>query len=270
MVKICHASIDEKGNVAGGQAGDQTQKEVCVRDWYDKQWNVHLRYKDKDIAKKASSIAKKLANSELVGYDQYNRNTLYQKLKKHKWNVEAYIASKEQSECDCSAFVYAIYCCLIPSMRGDSNAPTTSTMKAFFKKHGFEVSTAAKFTDKDNYLLTGDVLVKEGSHTVMAVSDGAKATTKEKKTCPYKEPTTTVKRGQTGNSVKWAQWHLIESGFMSAKNHKGKSNLDGDFGTITEAAVKAFQKKYPACGTNSKPDGVIGKKSKEKLKNLVK
>ena len=32
-VKIGHASIDENGKAAGGKAGDQTGREVCVRDW---------------------------------------------------------------------------------------------------------------------------------------------------------------------------------------------------------------------------------------------
>ena len=35
-VKIGHASIDERGKISGGKAGDQTGKEVCIRDWYNK------------------------------------------------------------------------------------------------------------------------------------------------------------------------------------------------------------------------------------------
>lgn len=93
--------------------------------------------------------------------------------------------------------------------------------------------------------------------------------TEEKKTCPYNEPTKVVKNGQTGNSVRWVQWHLVKTGFMSAKNSKGKSNIDGDFGAITLAGVNTFQKKYPDCGTAGKPDGQIGKKSRRKLKELL-
>ena len=31
MAMIAHASLDEHGNIKGGNAGDQTGKEVCIR-----------------------------------------------------------------------------------------------------------------------------------------------------------------------------------------------------------------------------------------------
>ena len=130
-----------------------------------------LRYKDKEITKKATEIAMKLANSNLVGYNQNGRNTLYKALKKNNWDVDAYIASGELTETDCSAFIYAVYCCLIPEMRSDNNAPTTSTMKNFFKKFGFTCYIAPKYVSSTDNLREGDVLVKEGSHTVMVVND---------------------------------------------------------------------------------------------------
>lgn len=175
-VTICHASIDERGKANSGSAGDQTGKEVCTRAWYSKPWDVMLRYKDASIAKKAASIAKKLANSNLVGYDQYQRNTLYQALKSCGWDVDKYIKSGKKTETDCSAFIYACYCCLIPSMRSDSNAPVTSTMKAFYLKHGFSAYTSSKYIAQDSNLIVGDVLVKSSSHTVMAITSGANAT----------------------------------------------------------------------------------------------
>lgn len=91
----------------------------------------------------------------------------------------------------------------------------------------------------------------------------------ENKKCPYKEPTKTIRQGQIGNSVRWLQWHLIQLGYMSAKNYEGKSNIDGDFGSLTLAGVRTFQKKYPECGTKGKPDGEVGKKSRAKLKSLL-
>lgn len=171
-VKICHASISELKTVTG-KAGDQTGKEVCTRDWYAKPWTTLLRYKDLKTAREAAKLAEKLAKSNLVGYDQKERNTLYQRLKQHNFNVDAYISSGVKTETDCSAFVYAVYCCLIPSMRSDANAPTTSTMKQFFCKHGFVAYEDKRYLTTDRYLLTGDVLVKPASHTVMAISDGS-------------------------------------------------------------------------------------------------
>jgi cell wall-associated NlpC family hydrolase len=42
--KIVHASINEKGKITGGQAGDQTGREICVRSYYNHPWNSVLRY----------------------------------------------------------------------------------------------------------------------------------------------------------------------------------------------------------------------------------
>ena len=41
---IVHASINENGGITGGKTGDQTGKEICIRPYYDKPWDYHLRY----------------------------------------------------------------------------------------------------------------------------------------------------------------------------------------------------------------------------------
>lgn len=43
---IVHASINEKGTVRGGQTGDQTGKEICIRTYYNysRGWDYHFRY----------------------------------------------------------------------------------------------------------------------------------------------------------------------------------------------------------------------------------
>lgn len=48
--QIAHASINEKGTVTGGETGDQTGKEICIRDYYEYSggWDVHLRYVGKN------------------------------------------------------------------------------------------------------------------------------------------------------------------------------------------------------------------------------
>lgn len=47
---IVHASINELGGVCGGEPGDQTGKEICVRDYYTPSygWDYHLRYEPKE------------------------------------------------------------------------------------------------------------------------------------------------------------------------------------------------------------------------------
>lgn len=48
--KIAQASINEKGTITGGKTGDQTGKEIWIRDYYEysRGWDVHLRYKGKN------------------------------------------------------------------------------------------------------------------------------------------------------------------------------------------------------------------------------
>lgn len=172
-MKLVNASIAETGGSGRdgkAKAGDQTGKEVCVRSWYNKPWNLMLRYPDKTIAAKAAAAAVKLANSNLVGYDQSERNTLYKALKAVNFDVDAYIKSEKKTETDCSAFVYAVYCCFIPGMRSDGNAPVTSTMRKLYKKWGFSVNTSSVYLSGNN-LINGDILVKESAHAAIA-TDG--------------------------------------------------------------------------------------------------
>lgn len=183
-IQIVHASISENGNAGWdgkAKAGDQTGKELCIRSWYNKGWTVMLRYPDANVRKKAVSNAKKIANSNLTGYDQSQRNSLYQALKKNGFDVDKYIKSGEKTETDCSEFMYACYANEVPKMRSDENAPSThnweSGMRAKFKSWGFEVHTESKYLTTDEYLLEGDILVYEGHHTVMAAGNGAKAIT---------------------------------------------------------------------------------------------
>lgn len=174
-MKLVHASIAETGGAGWdgkAKAGDQTGKEVCVRSWYSKPWDIALRHPNAEIRAKAAAAAVKLAKSNLVGYDQSERNTLYKALKSCKWDVDAYIKSGKKTETDCSAFVYAVYCCFVPAIRSDNNAPVTSTMRAKYKGWGFTVLTGAnvKLASGDG-LINGDIVVKESAHTAL-VTDG--------------------------------------------------------------------------------------------------
>lgn len=53
--KIVHASINEKGTATGGMTGDQTGREICIRDYYEPTykdgkngWDVILRYPEEE------------------------------------------------------------------------------------------------------------------------------------------------------------------------------------------------------------------------------
>lgn len=42
--QLVHASINELGRATGGQPGDQTGREFCIRSYYNYPWNIVLRY----------------------------------------------------------------------------------------------------------------------------------------------------------------------------------------------------------------------------------
>jgi peptidoglycan hydrolase-like protein with peptidoglycan-binding domain len=62
---------------------------------------------------------------------------------------------------------------------------------------------------------------------------------------PYTQPTTTLCKGSTGEEVKWLQQELNEAGYGL--------EVDGEFGSKTLEAVKAFQQ---SC--KIKVDGMVG------------
>lgn len=256
---IVHSSIDENRKARGGAAGDQTGKEVCTRTWYSKPWDMVLRCPDASIAENAREIAIKLANSNLVGYDQCNRNSLYQELKKNNWDVDAYIASGVKTESDCSSFVYAVYACLMPEMRSDANAPTTSVSKNFYKKYGFTVFTDDKYTKSAANLQRGDLINKASGHIVMYCGTDvnvASLQTAVKVMPPVASSSPNLKKGSKGTQVKYLQQDL---------NYIMGCNLDadGDFGKKTLDALKSFQEKY-----GLEIDGVYGGNSNAKMREL--
>lgn len=170
MTKLIHAGSSENGDSGWNgkaKAGDQTGREVCVRDFYEKPWNVMLRYPNKTLCDKVMEIAKKLAACNLVGYNQSRRNTLYNALKSNDFDVDKYISSGVKTETDCSAFVYACWCCVLAELRYDGNAPTTSSMRSFFKLHGFIEYHGSSYLKDTEFLKNGDIEIKEGEHTAM-------------------------------------------------------------------------------------------------------
>ena len=172
MGKIGHASIDERSKASGGQAGDQNNKEVCIRDWYNKPWGYVLRPKDTAIAEKMASACEKGCANPAVGYDQSQRNTL---------KTQAVACGMDLSkittpcECDCSSFMtVCAECAGVKIPYSGSNAPTTSTMQSAFMSTGqFDYLTDSKYLTSDKYLKRGDVLVAPGSHTVMSLENGS-------------------------------------------------------------------------------------------------
>ena len=197
-VKIGHASIDERGKAKSGTAGDQTGKELCTRTWYAKGWNVLLRPKSATVAEKMAKACEAGCGNSKIGYDQNQRNTLRTQAKAAGWNLAKITKA---CETDCSAFMTVCAEAAGVNMSGcytSGNAPTTSTMRAKFKATGaFEVLTDSKYLTGDAYLKRGDILVREGSHTVMVLSNGSKVGSSSKTVSSTQKPAAAKYRSDT-------------------------------------------------------------------------
>lgn len=174
MVKIGHASIDEKNQSKGGVAGDQSGREVLVSSWYSKKWKLVLRPNDKKVADKMADACEKGCNNPAIGYDQSQRNTLRTYAILSNYDLSIITAP---CECDCSSFMaVCAECAGIKIPYSNKNAPTTSTMQTAFMSTGaFTLLTDSKYLTGDAYLKRGDILVAPGSHTVMVLEDGTSA-----------------------------------------------------------------------------------------------
>lgn len=170
-VQIGHARYDEHGKTTGGKAGDQTGREVMTSDWYkhSKGW-VLLRCKDPAAAKQIANAARRAAENDLIGYDQHQRNTLYNAIKDHGFDPARVTKAVET---DCSALVRV--CCAYAGI--DLPDFNTSSEAATLTKSGkFDKLTDSKYTTSQDYLRTGDILVtKTKGHTVVVLTDGDRA-----------------------------------------------------------------------------------------------
>lgn len=225
-VKVGSARIDENGHATGGKAGDQTGKEVSTQNWYkhSKGWRV-FRAKDPAVAEKIAWDMQAACDNPKIGYDQSQRDTLYTVAKLVGFNC-AKVATA--CETDCSALVRV--CCayagvMLPNIR------TTNEPKALLDSGAFVELTGAKYTDSPDYLRRGDILcTKTQGHTVVVLSSGSKA-----EVAPVVAQG--LRRGDHGTAVTAMQTALLkwDPGCLS------KYGADGDFGSETEKAVRAFQ-----------------------------
>ncbi len=248
-IKVGSASIDEHGKLSGGKVGDQTGKEIYILPWYNRPWNVYLECTDKVVAQRAVNIMSQICLNNNFGYDQSQRMTGYNAIVKNNNKVAG-----AKGEFDCSSLVSSCY-----KLAGLNVSPSNTTLslkKDFVASGKFKAYTDNKHIGSDNYAKLGGIYLDEGNHVIMAMENGSKIN-------PYPEPKRSIKRGAVGEDVKYVQWELIAHGIKSAVVN-GKSQaliIDGKCGPITEAAIKAYQKKY-----NLEVDGSCGPKTLASLK----
>ena len=155
------ASIDENGRTHGGKAGNQTGKELKFGAYYSFGQNYLIRPKNTKIAPLIADAANTLALNKNIGYDQYQRETLYVLLEKAKWNASGV---KDLCECDCSELaVCAINCAykkeVLPADTYSGNLASRAVKTGLFEK--IDISKAT--------IKQGDIIIAPGKHVIIAV-----------------------------------------------------------------------------------------------------
>lgn len=182
------ARIDENGNVSGGSAGDQTNREVMVYQYanYSKGWEGVLRLQQGKLTKaeyyralnRLMHTAVTIANNENVGYDQGNRGSLWDYMSKRGWKLR-YCPHIGKCECDCSMLMGVVAnTALKPIKAINGTIPKTvytGNMREIFtdlkgKTSWTWVSSGLNFTTGDG-LKRGDILLNEGHHTAMFIGN---------------------------------------------------------------------------------------------------
>lgn len=188
---ISNCGKDENGRYSGGAAGDQTGKEWRLIPWYNRPWDCVIRHPNSEVGEMIANMARAAAKNNYIGYDQGQRLTYWEQLKKVNYKPENI---KTKCEADCSSGVCSIAKAVgyRKNMGKLKDIPITTThyMKDYFKKAGFKILTDSKYLTSDDYLMPGDILLNINHHTATNLDFGSKVKKKE----PKKE---TVKKDES-------------------------------------------------------------------------
>lgn len=161
-MKCAWASIDENKKTHGGKAGNQSGSELKTGSYYDFGQKYIIRAKDPDIAYLIADAIYQIVIKRCVGYDQWQRETLYVALEAIGWDAAAL---DTLCECDCSELaICGINCAvkraLIAADTYSGNIIERCVNTGLFKKMTIKKNTVIK---------QGDIIVAPGKHVIVAI-----------------------------------------------------------------------------------------------------
>lgn len=209
---IGEASIDERGQISGGQLGDQTGTEVKVGAWYaqtrdGRKWDWIARLKSSvensaNIKKAIATLMIESCNNQNVGYDQSRRWTFGDLCRANGWKPK-----EVSTPCatDCSALVACVLNCI--GIRVSMGMTTRDELDQLNATGLFDIYYDSKYLTSGDHLEVGDILHMSG-HTAICVQNTAS-------TQPVPEPS---KEAEKIGARMWINWSLFESGTEYSNN----------------------------------------------------
>lgn len=179
-VKVGNASISEKGTIRG-DAGDQTGKEVYIRNWYKRSegWVTLIPTDPAMLELTAVAMEHACANDD-IGYDQTENRTLWNNVRDKGYDPAK---TTKKTETDCAEL--AALCAQFALASTGKNAVVADSYTAnladnLVKTGYFRKLTEDKYTNQDDYLLRGMIQVtRKKGHAWVVLSNGEKASLKE-------------------------------------------------------------------------------------------
>lgn len=236
-VWIGGAHIDERGQAHGGAAGDQTGRELSIQRYYRHKlgWRV-FRAPATHLRQRIAEAMIAACENPCIGYDQYQRESLYKAAAIHGYNPGLV---DTPCETDCSALVRV--CCAyagyrLPEIRTWSEP--AALLAAGFTEISCRVSN----------LQVGDILcTPSAGHTEIVVRVEGGATQEEE------IPMDILAVGAKGEQVKTLQILL---------KYKSDCTLtvDGEFGPVTRTALIDYQDAH-----GLEADGICGPRTWAKI-----
>lgn len=259
---ISNSGHDENGRYSGGKAGDQTGQEWCIRSWYNRPWTHCIVFEDQAVREAICQLAIEAANNNAIGYDQNQRETFWEEVKKVGYRPKNV---KNKCESDCSCGVATIVKCVgylmdIDKLKNVSIGMYTGNEIEVMRQAGAKIYTDPKYLTSEKNLKDGYILLYKGHHTCIFVGNGKHTHTIGKIGTTTTTNTTILRKGDTGSAVKTMQTMLIACGYSC-----GSYGADGEFEGDTLKALKKFQTAYKL-----EVDGEYGPKSKAKLEAVYK
>ena len=237
---IANSGHDENNRYKGGKAGDQTGGEWDIIDWYNRPWEEVYRHPDHKVREKIAELAEKAAKNNCIGYDQGQRWTFWDELKKNGYDPSKITKNCEQ---DCSSGVLSVckavgYLLNNEKLKAIDQNGYTGNQGSILKKAGFEKLTDKKYLTSDAYLLRGDIPLYPFHHTAINLTDGKySGSNNSADVKPETNVEVTLTETQRDKISKGQRWLNSNYGALLETEKGSKLEVDGSYGPKSRAAA---------------------------------